>query len=201
MSVDKQAMLDAVNDLIFDPNPQFKLGALEAAAALARRYPVQLTTELAVLNPLLQVMVTDQDGFRNMQRLIDSKRKLLGSHPCWPEPEPERFDKGEYQRNLMQRRRERAGRASRIENMQRPTKDALRGSNRLDFEELQLATWGHALDNHIQAARQAAGGKLSKPETDAIRTRYWAATDAQLSEKEELVRMEMLKPAKDRRKL
>lgn len=188
MPVDKSALLDAVNDLIRDANPKVKVEAMDALFALTRRYPARLTDSLEVLNPLLDLRAEDPPAYEGVQRLIDSKRRAAGLPPCWPEPEPERFDKTEYQRQLMAQRRVRAGRALAIENYQRPERDRLMGNARLEFERRTLSSWGKRLDGILQKARVAEGGKLIRERQDEIRDAFWASVDAALDRAEQLVR-------------
>lgn len=201
MDIDRNALLDAVNDLIAEDDPRYKVEALDATFALAKLYPVRLARQLSVLNPLLDLRNSDPESYRNIQKLIDTKREGAGRVPCWPEAPQEKFDKTEYQRQLMAVRRERAGRAAEIENSQRPERDKLRGNPRLEFERQVLASWGDELDAQLEIARTASGGKLTKAQQDAIRTRFWENVDKTLSDREELVRKEMLKPLHQRRKV
>lgn len=203
MSTDKQALLEAVNDLIQDEGANFKVTAMEEVAKLQRQYPVKLSGELAVLNPMLRLMAADGDAWEQVKKLIDEKRAVAGFSPLWPGPKKETFAdrKNEYQRQLMARIRERANRAAEIENMQRPERDRLIGNARLEFMRITTNGWGAQRDAEIAAAKQLAGGRLSKPQIDAVRDKFWASVDAHLDEKEELVRKELLKPAHQRRKL
>lgn len=201
MDIDRNALLDAVNDLIAEDDPRYKVEALDATFALGKLYPVRLARELSVLNALLDLRGSDEVSFENIKKLIDKKRDSVGKPPCWPELPPEKFDKTEYQRQPMAQRRERAGRAADIENSQRPERDKLRGNPRLEFERQVLASWGEGLSSQLEIARTASGGRLTRSQQDAIRTRYWESVDRTLDEREELVRKEMLKPAHQRRKV
>ncbi len=188
MDVDKRALLAAVNDLISDATPQFKVDAIEAISPLRRRYPVAFTAALAVLNPLLDLRSADPDGYVNVQRLIDNKRVDSGLPPLWPAEGPERFDKVEYQRQLMAERRRRAGRALEIENARRPERDRLIGNARLEFERRQLAAWGKELQEKLDSARTAVGGRLPKETQDTMRTQFWESVDARMDEAEAALR-------------
>jgi hypothetical protein len=196
---DRANLLAAVNDLIADPNPVYKLEAFETVATLNRNYPVRLTGELAVLNPLLEIRISDAAKWANLQGFIDAKREVNGMEPLWPPEAPRKFDKTSYQRELMALRRARSGRAVEIENLQRPEGEKIRGVDRLEFERRQLAAWGQECKGQIEAARKHRGGHLTKDQTDLIRMRYWENLDKALDEREAAVRAELLKPAHKRR--
>lgn len=201
MTVDKQALLDAVNDLVKDPDPTYKLAAMDAVFALRRNYPVILSGELRVLNPLIHLRIQDPERYGAVQELIDEKRSTTGKSPCWPEAEDLRFDKVEYQRQLMAVRRARSGRAVEIENSQRSEKDRLIGNARLEFERVTLAAWGERVRAAVEKAKENAGGKLPKLEQDAVREAMWSQIDAEMDDREERVRRELLKPAHLRQKV
>lgn len=203
MAIDKQALLEAVNDLIEEARPQQKLEALEVVYEVLRRHPVRLAGPMAVLNPLLTLRQEDPDGWDRVKGLIDSKRRLAGREPCWPEPEPVKFidRKNEYQRAFMLRKRERLSRVSKIENLQREPKDQLVGNVKQDFERRWQGLRADELNALIEKARQAAGGRIKKAVADTIRDQFWTKVDADLDALEDAVRAELLKPKHMRRKL
>lgn len=198
---DVQSLLTAVNTLIATDRHHFMAEAIEAVAAINARYPVQFSGKLAVLNPLLRLRIEDADSFEKIKQLVDSKRQVEGLPPVWPGPEKEKFDKVEYQRQLMATRRRIAKAALEIENAQRPERDRLIGSARLEFENKVLADWGAELERRVEAMRDEAGGRLSKEATSAYRRQYWANVEASLEERHELLRKELMKPAHLRRKV
>ena len=196
---DMQSLLEAVNALINLRDCRYVVDALNAIATINQRYPVMFSGALALYNPLLQMKLTDPDSYANLQALIDRKREAAGLPLCWPPEEQKKFDKGEYQRQIMAVRRLRAGKAMEIENAQRTDRDRLVGNPRLEFERRILATWGKVLDKKLQQGRAANGGKLSKDHTNAIRAAFWDDLEAQLDEAEALVNSERLKPSHLRR--
>lgn len=201
MTYTKAALLEAINHLIVEPNPQYPREALDALTQMRGRYPVKFTGTLAVLNPLLTLRDDDPVAFSRVQHLIDTKRGEAGLPPCWPAEEPEKFDRLAYQRRLMALRRERSGRSLAIENMQREERDKLVGSRRLDYENRQLSAWGEEADRRVAQAKQAAGGKITRDQINAVKQRYFESLEAELDEREAAVRAELLKPAHMRRKL
>lgn len=198
---DIQSLLTAVNTLIATDRHHFMAEAIEAVAAMNTRYPVQFSGKLAVLNPLLRLRIEDDNSFEKIKQLVDSKRQVEGLPPVWPGPEKEKFDKVEYQRQLMATRRRIAKAALEIENAQRPERDRLIGSARLEFENKVLADWGAELERRVEAMRDEAGGRLSKEATSAYRKQYWASVEASLEERHERLRKELMKPVHLRRKV
>lgn len=198
---DVQSLLTAVNTLIATDRHHFMAEAIEAVAAMNTRYPVQFSGKLAVLNPLLRLRIEDDNSFEKVKQLVDSKRQVDGLPPVWPGPEKEKFDKVEYQRQLMATRRRIAKAALEIENAQRPERDRLIGTARLEFENKVLADWGAELERQIEEMRDEAGGRLPKEATGAFRKQYWANVEASLEERHELLRKELMKPVHLRRKV
>lgn len=183
MNFSKQALVDAVSALVDleDETAQRYSQTIDGMARFRARHPdAWLGYELEVLNPLVDLANTDPTGFSRIQQLIDSKRLARGAARAWPEPEEEKFDKVEYQRQLMQERRRRSGRAVEIENMQRPERDKLIGNKRLEFENRIAAKWGDELRSIMELARQEAGGRLSKSRQQQIREQFWAGVDQKL---------------------
>lgn len=200
MTPDKQLVLEAVNDLIADPDPRPKVEAMDAVYQLSNRHPVRLAGHLSVLNPLLTIRRADEQAWEGIKRLIDEKRALRGLRPCWSEPEPEAFldRKPAYQRDLMRERRYRMGRASNIENMQRPAHEQLRGDARMDFERMAHNKWAARRDEFLAKAVEAQGSPLTRARAAELRDEFWRMIDAELDEKERLVRQELTKPLSQR---
>lgn len=192
MLYDKDELLAAVNDLILDPSPGRKVDALSAVINLRRLYPVKLTSDFHVLNPLVEIAVFEPEFYEKTKALIDAKRIEKGYEVLWP-AKHEGFDKREYQRNLMAERRRLSGRASDIENLSRGKNDQLLGTLRLDFERRQLKTWGDRLDALLEKARQANGGKLPRAESEKIRDAFWNTIEVELDEAEEIAKLKNMK--------
>jgi hypothetical protein len=148
--------------------------------------------ELEPLNALVELASSDPKGFEGVQELIDGKRRDKGLRAIWPDKSEERFDKVEYQRILMQERRRRTGRAVDIENMQRPEKDRLVGTKRLEFENRTLARWGEELQTLLDNARALNGGSLTRDQQRAIRDNFWSGVDQKLDDTESEVRRKRL---------
>lgn len=188
----KQLLLSAVNLLINSPSAHELMSALEAAYSVARIHPVKLSGEAAALNPLLDLRVSDEQTYNNVLGLIETKRREIGYDPL-VRPKIDKFDKTEYMRAFMDRKRERQRRAAAIENMLRPDKDALRGRSRLDFMDRQSANWKKELDALLERSRQAHGGRLSKEQIEMIRDQFWSGVDEYLDKLEAEARSERMK--------
>ena len=141
MTYSTDELLTAVNKLILEKDPRRLVDALNRAADLAKIVPLRLEGEMSFLNPLLTVALTDRPKFASIQGLIDARREEANLDPLWPETKDRGFDKVAYQRQLMQARRVRAGRAVVIENLQRPEHEKIVGTDRLEFERRALKKW------------------------------------------------------------
>lgn len=203
MNTNREELLQAVNDLIFEPDPEFKRNALESAGQVRKVYPLKLTGELAVLNPLLNLMLDDPEGFTRVQALIDNKRLAAGLEAIWPQPAKLSFKdrKNEYQSEFMRVKRARSGRAIAIENMQRGEADKLEGHPRAEFDKMVTRSWNARHKTAQDLASAAAGRALSREEQRVVREAFWATIDRELDDLEEQVRREMLKPSHMRRKI
>lgn len=203
MTPERQAVLNAIKDLVQDEDPRPKLEALEAVFPLLRRYPIALTGAWSILNPLLYLRLEDEEEWEVAKTRIDVRREKEGRSLCWPSPKPPKFEEryNEYQRVLMQEIRARGRRASSIENMQRAATDQIRGNARQEFERTMQHKWGARRDALLEQARQRSGGRLSREERRRITDEFWAGIDLELDRLEEKVRREHLKPAHQRRSI
>lgn len=152
---------------------------------------MRLAGELAVLNPILELMLAgDDQAFSQVALLIDARRTAAGLDLMWPPEEPDKFDRVANQRRIMAERRARSGRAAKIENASRSERNRLYGNARLEFERNVLNKWGRQLEASLNAARQRNGGTLSRETTQRIRAAFWADIDDQMSADEERLRRE-----------
>jgi hypothetical protein len=197
--ISKQALLEAVNLLITHPSAHSYFESLLAVTNLAKLHPIELTGEAAPLNALLRLRLKDEVAYERVLELVETKRHLAGYDPLI-RPTEIKFDKTEYMRSFMDKKRERQRRAVEIENMLRPERDALKGRARLDFMDRQSAKWKQELDTKIERARQAQGGRLMKEALDTLREQFWTHVDSQLDQLEALAREEMRKPLHARSK-
>lgn len=196
MTFSKQALVDAVSALVDmgDEKAERCGQTVEGMARFRVRHPdAWLGYDLEILNPLVALAEKDAEGFVRVKALIDGKREARGAQRVWPDPGDERFDKVKYQRQLMQERRRRSGRAVEIENMLRHERDKLVGTTRLDFENKVIARWGDQLRAVMELARSNAGGRLSKQAQQQIREKFWAQVDEKLDNDYDAARRRQLR--------
>lgn len=198
---DKQLLLEAVNALIQSPQAHEWYDALTAAVPLAQRHPIKLSDGPAVLNPLLKLRLQDKIAYERVIGLVDQHRAKLGYDPLVPPVEPAGYDKVEYMREFMEQKRVRQRLAADTENLLRPERDKLVGNHRLEFMRRQSAKWKAQLDSHLQHAREASGGSLTKEQDRAARAAFWATIDRDLERRHEWARRESLKPPHQRQAL
>lgn len=185
----KELLLAAVNLLIRSPDAHAHLDALEAIFPLAKTHPVRLVGDAAPLNALLDLHLTDPQRYERLLELVETKRREAGFDELRPHRES-RFDKVEYMRNFMDRKRARQRRAAEIENLMRPSRDRLIGKSRIEFMERQASRWKRDLDEFVNKARVAQGGRLSKETLDTLREQFWSGVDKYLDDLEAVARKE-----------
>ena len=163
-----------------DSAPQLHKNLMDAVA-VSGTIPLKLTGEAAAMNPLLWLAQSDPQRFAALLNWADVERIKSGLLPL----KKKGFDLNPYQREFMAAGRFRRGRASDLENKDRPTRDKLRGTSRLEFERTVQAQWKKQLDAHLGRARQQTPtGKLTKEVLTEISNRFWAGVDTALDEKE-----------------
>lgn len=187
-----ELLRDAVNALATRDDVAPAFAALAPAVEFSRRYPIQLSGHAAFLNPLLDLGRDDPDALQRLLSLVESKRAAAGLAPLVPEKDSA-FDRTEYQRQFMDQKRQRTRRAVDIENMRRPERDQLRGTARMDFQDLVAAKWKKELDEIEARAREAApDGRLSRETWTSMRQKFWSGIDKRLDEEEAVVRRSRL---------
>lgn len=197
--MDKEQLLGAVNALIQaeDAAPLYQdlIALLPAAKTLGARF----SDHRAVLNPLLELAITDRERLDRVIELVERKRAEAELPPMVPEAD-DGFDKTEYMRDFMAQKRERERRAVDIENLLRSERDRLRGRARLDFMQSQSAKWKLARDTALQAARESEGKRLARQQVRAVLDAFWATIDRELDGLEQLAREEHRNPVNMRKK-
>lgn len=73
MTPTREALLEAINDLIHDPDPRVKKSALDSVISVGKNYPVRLTGDMRVLNPLVDLALADPDAWEAVKKLIDDE--------------------------------------------------------------------------------------------------------------------------------
>lgn len=180
-TVDRKQLAYAADLLASTPDASMLFNALGAVIRLshAGAVPVALTGVAEPLNPLVDLYCVNREGYDGVLAMIEKRRAEAGLPPLSP-PVSDAFDKRAYMRQFMDRKRQRLNRAVDLENLDRPQRDKLRGTARLDFCDMQAAKWKVELDRRVDAARAAAGGPLDKATATAVREQFWNWIDEQL---------------------
>jgi hypothetical protein len=192
--MDKQELLEAVNELIVAPDAHDLFEALRDVIPLATRQPILLTGRSAAVNPILRLRVDNVEAYNKVMELVERRRAERGYDALQPAAEPPGYDKTAYMREFMEQKRVRQRRAAEIENMLRPERDKLVGNHRLEFMRQQSLRWKEQLDAHMRKVKDASGGSLTREMDRMHRGQFWAAVDRHLDEKYEAARRESLKP-------
>lgn len=188
--MDKQALLAAVNTLIHNDAAPLMFESVLAVARLPEHLLVGLIGEAEDLYPLVHVRRSDQDRFESLMELVDRKRIEALKAPL--QAGEQGFDKVEYQRIFMDQKRQRERRAAELENAQRHERDKLIGNHRLDFMREQSKRWKARRDEMMTAAREAAGGTLTKEQQTRVLSSFWSSVDAELDELEVAVKRKQM---------
>jgi len=184
--MDKHALLRAINFLISREDAPVMYQSVLTASRVPLDLMVGLVGDADVLTPLVEVRRADADRFDSLMELVNKKRAEVGAEPLGT---PDKgFDKVEYQRSFMDQKRQRERRAVDLENAVRSERDKLIGNHRLEFMREQSKRWKTRRDEMMTAAREAAGGTLTKEQQTRVLKSFWESVDAELDELEVSVR-------------
>lgn len=187
----KAALADAASTLVADADAKTlyaqMLGVLEVAA---RKIPVQLVGRPAVLNPLIELALKDEPAYERVMDLVDRKRKEQGL------PALQEMDDGRrgYMREFMAIRRERLRRLVDLWNELRSENERIKGSQRLQFEQMHGARWKDEKDRREEALRAKLGRRLTAEERKSISEKLWEDVEEELQALHAFVRDEIRKP-------
>lgn len=188
---EKAALAEAIEALIesTDAKDIYKkmLWVLELSA---KGLPVQLTGRPSVLNPLMNLFLTDAPTAERVMELVERKRTELDQPPL----DESTFDRNAYMRELMAMRRERLSRLTKLVNELRSDHDKIKGTARLEFEQVHAQRWFAVRNEREDAMRERLGRRLTQDERRGVIQRFWADVDAELASLEEFVRQEVRKP-------
>ena len=180
----------AANALIESPDAFNLFRQLTAVVDVARRdVPVQLIGNAAVLNPLLNLWLEDEDAASRVVQLIVRKREERGLPPVGDAD----FNRRAYMRELMAQKRERGRRLVTLFNELRSEDDRLVGPARTEFERYHANRWYEVKTAREDALRDALDRRLTADEMRNISSQLWEAVDQELNELEEFVRTELRK--------
>lgn len=185
----RESLLAAVNTLVQAPDGPELYQAIGELLKIADKLEARFAGERAVLNPLVDLAVSDRERYLRVIGLVETKRLQAGLVPLIAQ-EDSGYDKTEYMRDFMARKREREARAATIENLMRPESSQLKGRSRLDFMQMQSAKWKAQRDAMIASYRERVGRRLHRDEMRDLLSQFWAKVDRELDELEELARAE-----------
>jgi hypothetical protein len=199
--IDRELLRDAVNALIASPRAHEMFEALTVLLPIAtNNFPVKLSGDAAVLNPLIALKKSNPTGYDGVIELVEKRRAEAGFDRLTKDKASDEYDKTEYMRMFMDQKRQRERRAAAIENMLRPEREKLIGTARLEFMRRQSAAWKEQRDRFLEAARGPHGVKLEKEKMQETLARFWSAVDSDLDERETRARAEAVKPESQRRR-
>lgn len=188
----KALLVEAVNTLVSDPDAvRLYKQMLLVYEAAAKGIPVRLTGRPAVLNPMLELMLSDYETASNVLDLIDSKRDKAGLGEL---DEDGDFARRPYMSSLMARRRERLRRVVDAINLLRPANDAIRGAARVNYEQMVARRWNAAKTEKEAAARERLGRRLTKDERKRMTDQHWDEVEAEITDLEDFTQTELRKP-------
>ena len=191
MTTDRESLLEAVNHLVEMEDASGLFSDLQALIPVARNLGARFSGARAVVNPLLDLALSNPEQFARVVELIGSKREAAGRSPLTGAVD-DTFDKADYMREFMQQKRDRERRAVKIENMIRPENAQLKGRARLDFMQVQSARWNHQRTELLEKARAANSGRLSREVQNELLRGFWQRIDDELDGLEQLARAEQL---------
>lgn len=193
---EKAALAEAANTLVADVDAKTLYtqmqGVLEVAA---RNIPVQLVGRPAVLNPLIELALRDEVAYERVMELVERKRAAAGLSSLVEGGEQDR--KG-YMREFMAIRRDRLRRLVDLWNELRSEHDKIRGSSRMQFEQLHGQRWKDEKDRREAQLREKLGRRLSMEERRQISAQLWDEVEEELGALQEFVREEIRKPLHSR---
>jgi hypothetical protein len=178
----KQDLLDAANILLRSPEAESLYKTLRSVTALPPNLPIKLSGGYIDLNPLLTLFRHDPTKFGTLMDHVDTRREQLGVPRLQCEPVEVKFDKTDYQRDLMAERRRRQTRAAELENMKRPASEQLVGHAREDFMRMQQKRWTVRLEATLDTVR--LGKTMTKEARQQISARFWDTVDRETDESE-----------------
>lgn len=182
---DKQQLAEAANALIHSPEAPEMYQTLLEVLALPLKLPVKLSGGMSILNPLLAAARRDREAFDKVIDLIESRRASRAMEPLRPLTPEHKFDKNEYQRELMAERRVRQIKAVDIENLRRPPSAQLVGHPRMEFMRVQQGKWMAQLNALLDASSD--GKTMAKSQRQEASAAFWASIDRHLEETEAAV--------------
>lgn len=165
MSVDRTVLKEAVNFLIASRDYIALVREIESIRDNWEDRRVYFGGDKECLNAMVQLCITDEDGYDRVKHLIDEKRKLV--------PEAKRND---YQREFMRQLRQRVAKAIKIEclleNRKRFSPD-----EKFERERRLRKAWSDRRERFL-----AEHGDLSWKERNEVAKIFWESIDIELEQ-------------------
>lgn len=183
MTIDRTVLKEAVNFLIASRDYAALVREIEAIRDNWEERRVYFGGDKECLNSMVQLAITDEDGYDRVRNLIDEKRKLV--------PEAKRKD---YQREFMRQLRNRVAKAIKIECMVEGRKHFSPDEKREREKRLRKA-WADRKNKYL-----AEHGDLSWKERNDVAKVFWEGIDIELEEMyQSALELEGHHPVKKRR--
>lgn len=185
---ERQLVKEATSILCTDDDSRKLYEHMTRAYELARKgVPVRLTGRSAVMNPLIDLMLSDHDTYEAVLQYIVKKRDALGQPPLEDSDQVRR----DYMREMMVTRRARLSRLVDLWNSMRPEREKLRGKARMEFERVHGNRWFAARGDRELTMREQVGRRLTHQERTNMLISFWKEVDSELDDLEEFARNQM----------
>lgn len=156
-------IVEAVNLLILTQNYARLTGEIRQIAENWDNHPMAYSGQLAPLNALIDVALTNTDAFDRLLTLAEERRRKI--------PQLKRTD---YQRVLMRERRDRLAKALRLHETKR---GKLRPEERRSFAAEVQSRWRAEREAYIEAK-----GDLTWKDRNAAAQEFWERIDRNLDQ-------------------
>lgn len=165
MNVDRTVLKEAVNFLIASRDYIALIREIETIRDNWEERRVYFGGDKECLNTMVQLCITDEDGYARVKNLIDEKRKLV--------PEAKRND---YQREFMRMLRQRVSKALRIECILEDRKH-FTPDEKFERERKLRKSWADRKEQFL-----AEHGDLSWKERNELSRVFWESVDIELEQ-------------------
>lgn len=183
MTVDRTVLKEAVNFLIASRDYVALVKEIETIRDNWEDRRVYFGGDKECLNAMVQLCITDEDGYSRVRHLIDEKRKLV--------PEAKRND---YQREFMRQLRARVAKAIKIECIVEGRKHFSPDEKKVREQKLRKS-WANRKEQFF-----AEHGDLSWKERNDLAKVFWESIDIELEQMlQEAIELEGHRPVKKRR--
>lgn len=183
MTVARTILKEAVNFLIASRDYVALIREIESIRDNWEDRRVYFGGDKECLNSVVQLCITDEDGYNRVKHLIDTKRKLV--------PEAKRND---YQREFMRQLRARVAKAIKIESLIEGVR-YFTPDSKAERERRLRKAWADRKEQFI-----AEHGELSWKERNELSKVFWEGIDIELEQMyQEAQELEGHKPVKKKR--